>query len=1448
MRFPWPRFWCREGGARQAAFSDYFSLPYGYQKGDQIDVATFGALQRQPCLILLGEPGMGKTIAVSQAVADLQGADSAADEGRRRVVVLLKLGSYGSEDRLLRDLFENETYRSWENGQGELHLFLDALDECLLRLEHVAQLLGDELEQRLPARCEQLQRFFLRISCRTAVWPRTLEERLKYLWEHREDHPRVGVYELAPLRREDVVQGAEMSGLDAVRFMEEVARRQVEPLVAKPVTLRLLLNLFQAGGSLPETEAEIYRQGCLLLCQEDNDLYRRKHGASALDAERRLVVAARIAALTVFSNRESIWMGVEDGRLTEADVPLRLLAGGAETTTLENGAPATVEVTMQAVEETITSTGLFSSGGAHRMGWAHRTHAEFLAAHYLALCETPARQASQLLAHPLDPQKKLVPQLHEAASRFASLQTPASHEFFKDILNSEPLVLLQSDIAAATPEHRLALTHSLLQACDSGLLSFLPLTRLHTLRCEPLEEMLRIWILDDAKSEDARDAAIDIALSCRLSGLAEECLAVALDKQLPLRLRRTAIAAVGQLGSPDDRTRLRLLAEAEDEDEEIRGAALGCLWPGVLTAKELFGLLFSERKESLSGTYMHFLSSELAPHLNVADLPTALEWVREQGRRGDLEFGAADLADEIVSLAWEHLDDENVRLALAQLVWQRVRAHDDLTNPNDYECILGQKPRSGDLLRGDDRRRRELLLALAPLVGEDSILPEPRPYLSIPIALPSDVPWLLAQLEREVIPSRRRVWTQLVTYLVGALSDLEQLPLVLEACSSQPELAEAFAWAWHPIHLDSPQAAELRAQQERRERHTHPEKPPAPSLDPPPSERVRRLLEEFEAGDLDAWWKLVCYELTLEPHDKYFYSDRQVDPNIQRAVGWLAADEATCERIVSAALVYARDAMGEPERCFEKGSSYSPYWPNTAGYKALRLLSNLHPSSLKELPPSTWQRWTPIIMRLTSLHFHGGGKEPNNLLLLAYNRAPEAFIAFLRRRIDSENYREGYFHLLSDVEDCWDERLQQVLLEEARNPALFPLLATNILAALLRHAAPGAKELGLFWVEARAADEDAEQRAVLAAAHLLHHTADASWSNLWPFFSQDPHFGRQVVESISRDDSRSEEMQQRLSPAQLGDFYLWLSEQYPHAEDPKREGWGEIEEREMIARFRETVASHLARRGTFEALAQVERLCEALPDVSGLRESRRHAGDLARRSTWTPPSPAAVLRLCQDASSRLVESEEQLLEVVLESLRRFETKCHDALPLTPSLWNDWAKEPPAGAPRKRGRPTKVYRPKDENHLSSVIASHLNEDLRRVGAIVNREVEIRPGEFTDLHIDAVPIGSRSSLFEGQDPQRLSVIVEVKGCWHSELATAMRTQLVNRYMRQNSCRHGIYLVGWFHCDKWDAADPDRGKGLRFAPTLEEAQSKLDEQTASLSRADLAVRAVVLDLRLR
>ena len=57
-------------------------------------------------------------------------------------------------------------------------------------------------------------------------------------------------------------------------------------------------------------------------------------------------------------------------------------------------------------------------------------------------------------------------------------------------------------------------------------------------------------------------------------------------------------------------------------------------------------------------------------------------------------------------------------------------------------------------------------------------------------------------------------------------------------------------------------------------------------------------------------------------------------------------------------------------------------------------------------------------------------------------------------------------------------------------------------------------------------------------------------------------------------------------------------------------------------------------------------------------------------------------------------------------------------------------------------------------------------------------------------------------------------------------------------------GIYLVGWFNKDKWDAADGRRAATPDISP--EEAQKRLAYETVAIP-AGFAVQPVVLDCHL-
>ena len=225
--YNWKRFWSPREGHINLFDGGYLVNPDA-ERGHiyNPDVISLGSIAERPCLVLLGEPGMGKTTAMQMEWTTIESKMKASSDE----AIWFDLRSYGSEDRLVRNLFEGTDFVSWTEGHHQLHLFLDSLDECLLRIDTLASLLVDELK-KYP-----VSRLSLRIACRTGDWPSCLEDGLKQLW----DKDAVGVYELAPLRRVDVSEAARTWDLPTDRFLDEIDQKAVVPLAIKPLTLNTI--------------------------------------------------------------------------------------------------------------------------------------------------------------------------------------------------------------------------------------------------------------------------------------------------------------------------------------------------------------------------------------------------------------------------------------------------------------------------------------------------------------------------------------------------------------------------------------------------------------------------------------------------------------------------------------------------------------------------------------------------------------------------------------------------------------------------------------------------------------------------------------------------------------------------------------------------------------------------------------------------------------------------------------------------------------------------------------------------------------------------------------------------------------------------------------------------------------------------------------------------------
>jgi hypothetical protein len=144
--------------------------------------------------------------------------------------------------------------------------------------------------------------------------------------------------------------------------------------------------------------------------------------------------------------------------------------------------------------------------------------------------------------------------------------------------------------------------------------------------------------------------------------------------------------------------------------------------------------------------------------------------------------------------------------------------------------------------------------------------------------------------------------------------------------------------------------------------------------------------------------------------------------------------------------------------------------------------------------------------------------------------------------------------------------------------------------------------------------------------------------------------------------------------------------------------------------------------------------------------------------------------------------------------------------------------------------------KEESELSDFIKNRLDESLRGRGIVTNREVQIHRGQKTDIHVTAV---GKAGV---EEFEKFTVIVEVKGCWNPELLTAMKDQLLEKYLRDNACQCGLYVVVWFDPEGWDDQDYRQRSTAKLSKT--EVTTTLGNQAKELSRDGIRLEVFILD----
>jgi hypothetical protein len=1342
------------------------------------NLTTFDELQSIACLALLGEPGVGKSWSLSADV------NAYLPQSPGMPTIRLDLRSFSSEDRLYRTLFEGEAFVQWTKSDYDLHLYIDSLDECLLRIDSIAALLADEIP-KYP-----LDRLKLRIACRTASWPPLLERALKL--GYGEDS--FAATELVPLRRVDVAQAATLSGItDPVSFLARVDELRIASLAIKPVTLKMLLDTFQREGDLPGNVVDLYERGCSILCEEQNESRRAARRTGDLSPRDRVAVACRIAAATQFGNRFAVWTGTQSEGVPEEDVTVGDLVGADEPS------GSSLNVTENAVLETL-GTGLFSSRGEERLGWSHQMFAEFLAARYCFVHHLPIQQLRSLVFHPR--RRRVIPQMREIASWIAL----RNDELFSEIAGFDPDVLLGSAAPSLSDEQRRILTGALLRNCDqSEILHIRHHLGLRHLDHPGLAEQLRPVLIDRERSMPTRYFAARIARDCAVTGLGNALLEIALSDSETHDLRTVAGYAVADIGSEEERGRLQPLLQASreiDPNDQLRGVALHAIYPGDVYDDAMWDYLESPRQALFGGSYSSFLYYSVVPKLNAENLPAALLWCAAQPPE---DIGPIpELEGEIFSFALEHIEEDGIADLLASTALERARSFRPLTH--------GRRSRGlSETLAGNTARRRRFLEAFLPLLNRDN-----AHFVLHPLSLLTleDLQWYIDRICSVQPPSSAVVEAHLVCRLACSWEP-DAMTAVWHACQRSPVLALECSQIFEPTPLDSEAARwQKMSKADLLSKHNI---ETAPALEP----RCEAALRLIEGGEVDAWLRLLS-EMSLDEGGTHYMNLRQME--VEKLPGWVQSSEETKSRIVAAAKRFLTETSARTLEWFP--STQVPFGAS-AGVNALALLYGIDRAYLEGQSGDFWVAWIPSLIGDSRVTQNRNDEIDgvNTVFSMAASAAPDSMNAKLLEQIQMESDQRQFFFAGFLVDLAWSESLGIALLGKLQQDDLAPIVQGEILFKLLKSGVAGAKE----WAEELVRSEYSNDRGIALSKALVKATDDAGWKTLWPLIQADINFGRRLLEGVSYGYDDRAVFTNCLTDAELGDLYLWLLGQYP---PDGRMASGAMGPLDMARMLRDGTLEKLKGRATFEACDALARAELRLPQHRWLRFHFDEAELLACANTWEAESPRDIIAMASDSKKRFVESSQQLLDVILESLSRLQADLHGELASVGDLWNNKGAN---------------WWPKQEEDVSDYLARHLKRDLADRGIIINREVQIRrgrrgemAGQSTDVHVDAIPAPNTPGELYGP----IGVVIEVKGSWNSGLMSDMEGQLRDRYMKNSAYRTGLYVVAHFRANQWDACDGRRAKS--DAIDISKLRRELVEQAAGLSGGVL-IRSFVVDASL-
>ena len=1203
MIYDWERRWLPRDIGDQTN-GDSPARARAFQAVWQLQNASQGVLledlRHVPCLILLGEPGMGKTYTLRREQSSL---DDSPLAGLVRSHHIDLAGSQSAEDVRVQ-LFDSEIYREWKSGTHRLILFIDSVDQARTPVDQVITAICNELTAAVISRLK------LRLVCRDYDWSLSLADALRHCWRNIDGAP-VRVYQLAPLNADDIRLAAKANGKDPDVIIRQFEDAKALPLATIPITLEMLLQT----DEMTDSRVDLYRSGIRRLCGLSDESVPLTEKARIA----RFEIAARLAAVMALGDKYSIDI---DGNTALNDSSLGIQE------LLLNGDLEDEERLLRAT----LNCALFQ--GTTQRIWAHQSFVEYLAAHFLG---QDSVSVDKLLQITTTPDGRFAPQLHETLRWLMDMR----HDFLKEVIKRQPMLALMSDLSHLSEREYRNFVKTLLSLDDPYVYSNETWELRKYRATHPCAgQVLLPYLQDNEGNVYWRRFVMDLLECHGYPDMEDTLVGLALNEYEDRVLRRLAARGLKKVGSVDAKLELKpyVFGQEDDPDDEIKGYALRALWPYHLTVDELFNALTPPKQESYGGSYRVFLiENSIVNDLSPTELPTALKWVAAQPSRHEMPISLQELPGKIMRKAWDNRHIPGVLKAFAQTaISTDLVRFDGLfgRRPNTYPSNIEIDEFENAFVQ-DTQYRRELVLMCLPYLGASDENAWRLAHTWPPIVVPADLDWLLGLLESETEETRRGQLAELVACLFR--SDVEK---VYYASERHPEVKERTKH-YFESKLDDPNVISEREHFSKLKEID--EQIALQRAEARPFERLQEALEQLEAGKYVQWLNVV-YALSVGPPSGASW---QFEPDLTEFPNWKSCNDILRVRIIQNALTYVLRFQ------YRSSDSYDENWYFTnqishaelAGYRALFLLLKMSSAKLDEIPSARWRKWSKIIVwfPLTQIILNDGRTADHertrdqqlDLLRRLYRIAQPALLENLRDLLTAEDGSDlSIGQTLDKVEHLWDSALEDTLLDLLYESSLSAKGQRSLLDFLLKRENVAAVACAEEFISSGYSDEEQKCLLIEFCTSLMASASKYDWTIVWNVISSCDDLGKAIVENVAKEERLDAKFGAHLNARELADLFIWTQERYPSSEDPQIDGVHMVSPREQVGRWRNSLITQIVAKNSQNAHSEIRRIIARFPQLEWLNMTRIDLEKAVVESNWSPPSPHEVLELLPSVHER----------------------------------------------------------------------------------------------------------------------------------------------------------------------------------------------------------------------